>query len=91
MIKKSLVSGIGNLNTTKRYYDNWSSDYDKTLNSWKYKVPYKSANILKRNLKKTPKNILDLACGTGLFGEELEKFFYNSNIFGSDISSKVLF
>ena len=56
--KKSLVSGIGNLNTTKRYYDNWSSDYDKTLNSWKYKVPHKSANILKRNLNNLYANSL---------------------------------
>ena len=88
--KKSLVDGIGNVNITKKYYDNWSSDYDKTLNNWNYKAPVKSANILKRKLKKAPKNILDLACGTGLFGTELKKIFSNSNIYGSDISSKSL-
>ncbi len=87
---KSLVDGLGNINTTKKYYDNWSFDYDKTLKYWNYKAPIKSANILKKNLKKTPRNILDLACGTGLFGKELKKIFLNSDIYGSDISSKSL-
>ncbi len=87
---KSLVDGLGNVNTTKKYYDNWSFDYDKTLKHWNYQAPLKSANILKKNLKKIPRNILDLACGTGLFGKELKKIFLNSNIYGSDISSKSL-
>mgnify|MGYP007000201223 len=25
---KSLVSGVGNLNKTTKYYDDWSKDYD---------------------------------------------------------------
>ena len=28
----SLVSGIGDLKTTKKYYDDWSRKYDSTLN-----------------------------------------------------------
>ena len=51
--KKSLVDGIGNVNITKKYYDNWSSDYDKTLNNWNYKAPVKSANILMEGGKMT--------------------------------------
>ena len=32
MIKlKSLLDGIGNQNVTKKYYDDWVSNYDKTL------------------------------------------------------------
>ncbi len=87
-IDKSLVSGIGNLIKTRKYYDNWSNNYDLTLKKWNYLVPKKSANILKKKLKKNPNKILDLACGTGLFAEELIKIYRKSNIYGSDISSK---
>lgn len=91
MIKsRSLIDGIGNLSTTKKYYDNWASKYDLTLNKWKYTVPKKSINLLKNRLKIKPNLILDLACGTGLFGEELVKIYKNSKIYGSDISQKSL-
>ena len=86
----SLVGGLGNLSTTRKYYDNWANKYDLTLNQWKYTVPKKSINLLKKRLKKKPNLILDLACGTGLFGEELIKTYNNSQIYGSDISQKSL-
>lgn len=88
--QKSLVSGIGDLKTTKNYYDDWSKKYDVTLSKWNYKVPKKSISLLKNKLSNKPKRILDLACGTGLFGEELIKVFDNSLIYGSDISQKSL-
>ena len=91
MIKsKSLVNGIGNLNTTIKYYDDWSNSYDITLKKWKYTVPKKSINLIKKKIIYKPKNILDLACGTGLFGEELKKIYNTSEIYGSDISYKSL-
>lgn len=85
---KSLVSGIGDLNATQKYYDEWSDTYDLTLSKWKYTVPNKAINLLKRKLKHKPTKILDLACGTGLFGEKLIKFYNKSQIYGSDISQK---
>jgi len=30
---KSLVSGVGNINKTRKYYDDWSENYDATLKS----------------------------------------------------------
>ena len=84
--QKSLISGIGNLSNIKKYYDDWSVKYDLTLNNWDYQAPKKSARILKQRILSHPKNILDLACGTGLFGHELNKIYKNSNIYGSDIS-----
>ena len=91
MVKSiSLVNGIGSLEATKKYYDDWSERYDKTLNEWNYKVPKKCINLLKRNIKHKPNSVLDLACGTGLFGEELFKTYGNIKIFGSDISQKSL-
>ena len=87
---KSLISGIGNLTETKNYYDIWSNEYDFTLKKWNYRVPKKSANLLIKKLTSKPKNILDLACGTGLFGEELINVYNKSQIYGLDISKKSL-
>ena len=88
--KQSLVDGIGNNSVTKNYYDNWSEQYDQTLKQWKYQAPKKASNLLTIKLKYQPMKILDLACGTGLFGEELKKNYINSQIYGSDISKKSL-
>ena len=87
---KSLVSGVGNLTITTKYYDDWSENYDKTLKLWNYQAPKKSIKFLKETINIKPKNILDLACGTGLFGTELKKIYPKSNIYGSDISKKSL-
>ena len=87
---KSLVNGIGGLNETKKFYDQWANTYDETLNQWKYTVPKKAINLLIRKLRYQPKKILDLACGTGLFGEELIRIYKKSQIYGSDISKKSL-
>ena len=87
---KSLVSGIGNLNKTTKYYDDWSENYDETLKLWDYQAPKKSSQFLKKINKVRGKNILDLACGTGLFGLELKKLYPKSIIYGSDISKESL-
>ena len=86
MIKtKSLLNGIGNQNETERYYDDWAIIYDQTLKNWNYKAPKKAADIL-FNLKKNIIFNLDLACGTGLFAEELLKKNNKIIIDGCDIS-----
>ena len=91
MIKtKSLLHGIGNASKTKIYYDLWSNEYDMTLSRWNYQAPKKSANLLLKKVKNKPRYILDLACGTGLFGSELKKLYKDSLIYGSDISQKSL-
>ena len=87
---KSLVLGIGSKELTKKFYDNWSNDYDRTLADWNYKIPLKCANLLKIKLKYEPRQVLDLACGTGLFGNELKKIYKQSNLYGSDISNASL-
>ena len=87
---KSLVSGVGNLSKTSKYYDDWSENYDETLKLWNYQAPKKSIKFLKETITIKPDNILDLACGTGLFGIELKTIYPKSNIYGSDISKKSL-
>ena len=91
MIKyNALINGIGTSVKTKKYYDEWSKDYDKVLNQWNYHAPKSSSKILKKFLNKNPNDILDLACGTGLFGKELKKIYPKSSIDGADISTKSL-
>ena len=90
MKPKSLVAGIGNHNQTKKYYDDWSQNYDQTLNQWDYRAPRKASLILKSFNKVNPKKILDLACGTGLFAEELIKIYPKTKIDGVDISKKII-
>ena len=87
---KSLVSGVGSINKTRKYYDDWSEKYDATLKLWNYQAPKKSIKFLQETININPQKILDLACGTGLFGIELKKIFPKSQIFGSDISNKSL-
>lgn len=87
---KSLVSGVGNINKTRKYYDEWSENYDVTLKLWNYQAPKKSIKFLQETINIKPQKILDLACGTGLFGIELKKIYPKSQIYGSDISNKSL-
>ena len=85
--KKSLLHGIGNQKETRLYYDSWADNYDETLKTWNYRAPQKSVKILKKYTSIKSGLILDLACGTGLFGEEFLKVFDSFKIDGSDISS----
>ena len=59
---KSLSQGIGNNNQVKRYYDEWSTNYDRNLKGWGYTAPTKSAIILQKHLLYHPDKILDMAC-----------------------------
>ena len=86
---KSLLDGIGNQNATEKYYDDWSTKYDITLKKWRYKTPLKATNVL-LNLRKKFDTALDLACGTGMFGEEIKKQFKNITVDGCDISAESL-
>ncbi len=86
---KSLVDGIGSQSMTKKYYDDWSINYDQTLKNWNYKAPLKAVNTLKKVKDKINSN-LDLACGTGMFAQQLIKKYPNIIIDGCDISSKSL-
>ena len=84
---KSLVDGIGNQSMTEKYYDDWATDYDQTLINWNYKAPLKAVNILRKIKDKINSN-LDLACGTGMFANELAKKYPHIIIDGCDISTK---
>ena len=86
----SLRRGIGNTKDIEDYYDKWSKTYDETLYKWEYKAPTQTVNVLKRFLKREPKYLLDLACGTGLFIEKFLKTYPKTICDGSDISKSIL-
>ena len=85
-----LLKGIGNSEEIKKFYDNWSNTYDLTLKEWGYIAPSHSTKILKKKLNKSPRYLLDLACGTGLFVEKFKKIFPKCICDGSDISKEIL-
>ena len=58
---KSLVSGVGNLSKTTKYYDDWSEKYDETLKLWNYQAPKKSIKFLKETTNFKPNNIFSLS------------------------------
>ena len=85
-----LLKGIGNSEEIKKFYDDWSNTYDLTLKEWGYIAPSHSTEILKKKLNKSPRYLLDLACGTGLFVEKFKKIFPKCICDGSDISKEIL-
>ena len=87
---KSLLRGIGDTKKVEKFYDDWAENYDQSLIDWNYKAPRQSATILNKYIKNKPKNLLDLACGTGLFFQEYSKFFPLCICDGSDISEKII-
>ena len=87
---KSLLKGIGNSKDVRLFYDQWSKSYEQTLYNWNYKAPKQSVSILKKFIKKKPRYLLDLACGTGLFVKEYLKTYPDCICDGSDISNKIL-
>ena len=85
-----LLKGIGNTREIKSFYDEWSNTYDISLHEWNYKAPRQAALILKKYTKNKPKYLLDLACGTGLFAQEIIKIFPSIICDGTDISKKII-
>ncbi|MEA3352648.1 MAG: methyltransferase [Campylobacterota bacterium] len=71
-------------------FDSYAERFDQYLvNSLKYNVPSIIAKELKKYLNKDNSySILDLGCGTGLFGSEISE--YSDKLDGIDLSSKML-
>ena len=65
-----LKSGTTDAAAVSGYYDDWASTYDETLKSWNYQAPSDAAGRLAPHLK-AGDAVLDVGCGTGLFGQEM--------------------
>ncbi|ANT62957.1 hypothetical protein AYJ57_21000 (plasmid) [Salipiger sp. CCB-MM3] len=79
-----LKSGSTDAKTISAYYDKWASTYDETLNSWNYRTPSDAAKLLAPELEPGA-FVLDVGCGTGLFGDALARGG-DFRIMGMDIS-----
>ncbi|EPX76436.1 class I SAM-dependent DNA methyltransferase [Salipiger mucosus] len=83
-----LKSGTTNAAAVSGYYDDWASTYDDTLKSWNYQAPSDAAQRLAPYLK-AGDAVLDVGCGTGLFGQALANHGA-FRLFGLDISTESL-
>ena len=83
------INNVSNLNP-EEYYDNMASEYnDVVVKKWGYQMPQEVTKCLLDNNLSKDFEILDLGCGNGLVGEEMQKSGY-VNITGVDISEKMM-
>ncbi len=85
---KSLKDGSTDSAAVAAYYDDWAGTYDATLKDWAYRAPADAAAALYRVLRPGAE-ILDVGCGTGLFGQALSAGL-DCRIEGIDISAASL-
>ncbi len=72
-----------------KLFDYYAKNFEKSLiNGLEYKIPSKIKNLLLENSVESLGSILDMGCGTGLIGLELEK--YCNYLEGIDLSIKMI-
>jgi len=84
----SLAEGSTDSAAVKNYYDDWAEDYDQTLEDWEYRTPADAVELICPHLS-IGSRILDVGCGTGLFGREVGHRV-EAEIHGVDISDASL-
>jgi len=71
-------------------YDQWANSYETDLvNDLGYVAHIDAASIFSKVFGDTGASVLDVACGTGLVGEELKNLGY-TNVDGTDFSQEML-
>ena len=84
----SLAAGSTDSRTVESHYDAWAATYDQDLQEWEYAAPAAAAKALAAKL--TPgADVLDVGCGTGLFGAALAAAL-KCRLEGIDISAASL-
>ena len=83
-----LKAGTTNSSDVAAYYNDWAKTYDDTLKDWDYRAPSEAAAALAAQVKPGAK-ILDVGCGTGLFGKAMSERL-DCHIEGLDISATSL-
>jgi len=81
------------VNDPEGYYDSMAVSYESTISDWGYEMPLLSVQALVRELnlsENSAPTVLDLACGSGLIGEEIRRQIPKSNLIGADISAQML-
>ena len=76
-------------NYVEDLFDEYASSFEDSLTQkLDYKIPSLISSYLKKNNYETNKKVIDLGCGTGLLGFELNKYF--DYIEGIDLSSSMI-
>jgi predicted TPR repeat methyltransferase len=84
------VDGARSREDSEKRYDEWASTYDKDLQeSWDYRLPAFTGDLLIKYVKSCDARILDAGAGTGLSGEYLYQRGYQ-NLVGIDMSQGML-
>lgn len=73
----------------RKYYNKWVK-YELELKRWGYTIPSLLANRLLPLLTTGKENVVDVGCGTGLVGRELQLLGWRGNLVGVDIAEKRL-
>ena len=75
----------------KGLFDHYAENFDQhLLGNLEYKTPFEIVENIKSIDNFTPQKILDLGCGTGLFGKAIKEVFKDAELVGVDISEKML-
>jgi predicted TPR repeat methyltransferase len=74
----------------KNLFDFFAENFDTKLLNLQYSAPNELLKLLqeKTDINLNKKSVLDLGCGTGLFGKEIKP--YATNLIGVDLSEKML-
>ena len=84
----SLKDGSTDSTAIAAYYDDWAEKYDTDLKNWNYQAPQEAASAL-TTLLQAGDQVLDVGCGTGMFGQALTRQL-DCHVDGIDISSASL-
>ncbi|MCB1555963.1 MAG: methyltransferase domain-containing protein [Alphaproteobacteria bacterium] len=74
------------------HYDDWALSYDSDMKGWDYLAPGRVADSLRGFMvdRTSALRCLDVGIGTGLLSEELHRIRSDLEIFGVDISARML-
>ncbi len=87
--KKTQVSEVP-ISIIKSYYNNFAATYDAEFNIEKGFFAPEDLLTIASKFVKSPKNILDLGCGTGSLGFLLKGKYGNAELVGVEISEKMI-
>jgi predicted TPR repeat methyltransferase len=85
----SMAYSYENSQELAMYYDDSAKDYDGFVDSVGYVLPRKVAEIAAIHLNEYD-TVIDIGCGTGILGIELNSLKYGPYIHGVDISSEMI-
>ncbi len=82
-------SDIMKISDVNSYYENMAKSYDESMTAWGYSLPAETVKAaLRRGLKETT-SLVDMGCGSGLIGLELEKEGF-TNLTGVDFAEAMI-